>query len=884
MTLHEAIEQVLQTNGKPMSTSEIAEVINSQQLYVRKDNVPIHATQIAARVGNYPNLFTRDNGKIKLFLKDFEPISIQEVTKRLWSLFQILRPTLNYGDFHVVLFFLSLKRIGFNINQSFDPERTVDYINNFVMKTDSVFDTSYGEIFREYKVTIARIPNNRLVDFFHQIDQIDTDLYNKNFLQIFDVILYQIFHSQGRFSGEFIIPFELSRFMNELVSLPKNAKIYNPFAGVASFGIFTSSDNYYIGQEINHNTAIVGKLRLLATGNTLNKELLIGDSVEQWNPTNSKFDLIIAAPPFGAKMPIPIYGKYGPTKNFEGYLLDRGLEDLSQNGKLVVLVPESFLSSMGTNIDIRFSLVKDDLIESIISLPSGTLQNTGIKTSIIVINKSKENKGFVNFIDASRFVKSISPKEKKLDDIQLIESIENKTENDFTRIIGNEEIIANEVNLSVSRYFVAKFDGVTLADLGQIITGERIYEFPGTKGVLVRNRDLKNDKIDSFLDVDNIEEVELPRHINRIDESCVLFTTRDKNINPTYFDYKGKSIYLYKGIIALKVNESKIDVNYLISELNSDYVNDQIKSLTTGTVIPHVSQNDLLKIKIIVPKIEEQRAKVEGIRQAFLENKKKELAYQQELLGLKDESFREFASIKHTLRQYLNALTSNLAGTRTFVLNHQETGVTLDTIYSKNLSKTFGEHLLGLEGTIASMRRLLISVETSKQVLKELDLLQLVLEAQNRFKNPDIFQFEKPYFDTESFTLGDDSVLAPMVLMDEDDFYRVFSNIISNAMDHGFKDNSKKYSIRTSISFDEKERMCILEISNNGKAIAKDFTLKDLTTRGEKTTDSMGTGMGGADIKDILKNNNGILDLTNDESEEFAVTYIVKLPLFTINL
>ncbi len=83
MTLHEAIEQVLQTNGKPMSTSEIAEVINSQQLYVRKDNVPIHATQIAARVGNYPNLFTRDNGKVNLVKNDLATLLFQKTRNEL---------------------------------------------------------------------------------------------------------------------------------------------------------------------------------------------------------------------------------------------------------------------------------------------------------------------------------------------------------------------------------------------------------------------------------------------------------------------------------------------------------------------------------------------------------------------------------------------------------------------------------------------------------------------------------------------------------------------------------------------------------------------------------------------------------------------------------
>ena len=244
--------------------------------------------------------------------------------------------------------------------------------------------------------------------------------------------------------------------------------------------------------------------------------------------------------------------------------------------------------------------------------------------------------------------------------------------------------------------------------------------------------------------------------------------------------------------------------------------------------------------------------------------------------------------MKHTFRQYLNALKSNVAGTKLFVQNNHEKGITLDTIYSKNLNKSFGDHLLGLEGTINSMSKLLSSFETSNgdTLAKEHNLLELVEEAQNRFKNSELFQFEKVYFDIDSFAFeyDDNSFIAPIITIDEEDFYCIFSNIVSNAIDHGFNDASKKYSIRTAVTFDEREQMCILEVSNNGKAMPKDFTLKNLTTRGEKTTDSKGSGMGGADIKNILKKHDGKLEISNTETEEFTVTYIVSLPLFTVTL
>ncbi len=62
------------------------------------------------------------------------------------------------------------------------------------------------------------------------------------------------------------------------------------------------------------------------------------------------------------------------------------------------------------------------------------------------------------------------------------------------------------------------------------------------------------------------------------------------------------------------------------------------------------------------------------------------------------------------------------------------------------------------------------------------------------------------------------------------------------------------------------------------------FTLKHLTTRGERTTDSKGFGVGGADIKAIVEKYEGVFDIKNDASAEFPITYIIILPrvLFTL--
>lgn len=57
MKLHEAISEVIRRAGHPLTYTEIANAINAGKLYSRKDGAPVPASQISARVKNYPHLF-----------------------------------------------------------------------------------------------------------------------------------------------------------------------------------------------------------------------------------------------------------------------------------------------------------------------------------------------------------------------------------------------------------------------------------------------------------------------------------------------------------------------------------------------------------------------------------------------------------------------------------------------------------------------------------------------------------------------------------------------------------------------------------------------------------------------------------------------------------
>lgn len=58
LTLHKAIVEVLKEAKRPLTTSEIAGVINTNRLYTRADGLPVPSTQVSARISHYPSLFS----------------------------------------------------------------------------------------------------------------------------------------------------------------------------------------------------------------------------------------------------------------------------------------------------------------------------------------------------------------------------------------------------------------------------------------------------------------------------------------------------------------------------------------------------------------------------------------------------------------------------------------------------------------------------------------------------------------------------------------------------------------------------------------------------------------------------------------------------------
>lgn len=66
MKIEEAIVYVIASRNGGMTTDQIAEAINSQQLYLRKDGQPVTSKQVYAVICRFPAVFIKEGGRIML--------------------------------------------------------------------------------------------------------------------------------------------------------------------------------------------------------------------------------------------------------------------------------------------------------------------------------------------------------------------------------------------------------------------------------------------------------------------------------------------------------------------------------------------------------------------------------------------------------------------------------------------------------------------------------------------------------------------------------------------------------------------------------------------------------------------------------------------------
>lgn len=816
----------------------------------------------------------------ELKIEDIMPL--EEVKSKIWIILDVLRSeNISSNDYYVVLFLLSAFKDGLISGKisSEDQSLQKSLIEQLYSSNNVLFD-QYAPIIECFEPSIHRLSENGIRHIFDVFAAINKKVLTENFPNLFDSILYRISKSQGRSAGEFIQPVELTRFMCGLADLKKNDKVFNPFAGLASFGVYLEQGQYYFGQELNQKTWALGALRLIAYKRPGISEYVCDDSIFRWPKATEKFDLIISNPPFNIK-----FGKQDGSidhdfRTIEQLLIEKGLHSLNQNGKLIALLPQGFLFRGMQEQRLREHLVKEDIIETVISLPGGLLLNTGIPLIILVLNRSKKLGGKVKFVDATNFVVANGSKEKVLNDYRLNSFIHGDREDEnIVRLVDIKQIRDNDYNLSVGRYFQKKIEGVKLGDILELVRGQR-GNLP-KKGKLIRIRDLKDDKVDYTINVSKIEETVFSRpDIHLVSESCLLLAVRWKNLKPTLFEFEGEHIFRSQDILSFKVNESRVDKAYLINELHADYILEQVESYRLGaSVMAFIRKEDLMQIVIKLPSLEAQRAKVLGIYE--LTDKIKNLQQERNALahGKSIKQFNEFASLKHTLgrpRQNILDWSDNLLD----FLNKKKEGFDelnkdftdfydIDII---SVLKEIKRDVNFITDVLEKGENGLVLSEYEKQIISLSDINSIINELSNNGFN----------FKINKLLLKGERLKYRGVFANETLFKTLLDNIFTNANKYAF--DKKTLGNEVVIELTEVDDFLFLEIRNNGKAFPKNFDRDKFITKYSTADTINGTGLGGYDINRIaadLNNPNWILSLNEDPF--FPVKFKFQFPIKMIN-
>lgn len=696
----------------------------------------------------------------------------------------------------------------------------------------------------------------------------DYNIGKENFPLFFEILLKRHLETQGRNAGLTILPEEISKFICDITATSTEQVIYNPFAGLASFGMHSNENSVYVGEELNERIAALANCRLWVRNNKIYKAVYTGDSFDSKLEFQNNIDLFVASPPFGLRI-----------KQFEEKLITQSLESTSDTGKVLLLLPNNFfISERKNHKELRKKLINEDLVDKVISFPGGLLPNSVIPFTILLLDKSKEVPKHITFVKADAFVKT-NKRQKTLISSDLSAAIIEATSSDSIKRVSISDIKGTQLHPNI--YFTKEFKGELLGNILKSLYPKRINKKENITGKYFRyGSDQKSDS-NLFIDTTSIESVEIPKSSVKISETCIIITNKGSELKVALFEYAGVPIYvsqLSNCFIPNPEYDQEISLEYISYILLGDTVQEQLKLYNSMSSVFIINKNDIKKIRIEIPTFKKQLEKLKVLRDTHYNFQLNKREFDKIIAKTKEEALRNYQSLNHSLRQYLNNLKSNAAGTKSFLLKNEGKALDLDIIYSKNLNITFREHLEHMNASIESMNALLKSLDNEKSEIRreKKSLDQLVSTALKRFNNPDKFKFSDTFKDDASF-VTEKGYVHNFIEMSKEDFLNIFSNIINNAY-HGFTDPSKEYVVATSIMNDFEKRELILEISNNGDPMPEGFTYNKLITRGEKSSRSSGTGIGGSDIKQVLEKHNAYFEIISDPEDAFPVKYILHFP------
>ncbi|MDD7426607.1 MAG: class I SAM-dependent DNA methyltransferase [[Actinobacillus] rossii] len=318
---------------------------------------------------------------------------------------------------------------------------------------------------------------------------------------VYEYFLGQFALAEGKKGGQYFTPKSIVTLIIEMLE-PYKGRIYDPAMGSGGFFVQTErfirehqgnvSEVSIFGQEFNPTTWKLAAMNMAIRGIEFDFGKGNADTFSNPQHRDKKMDFVMANPPFNMKdwwneslVQDPRW-QYGipPEGNANFAWLQHMIYHLSPNGRMALLLANGSMSSNTNNEgEIRKNILKADLVEAMIALPSQLFTNTQIPACIWILNKNKARKGEVLFIDARQlgYMKDRVLRDFTADDIAKVadtyhnwqQSADYQNIPAFCYTASLDEIAQNDFVLTPGRYVGAaeqEDDGVPFAEKMQELT------------------------------------------------------------------------------------------------------------------------------------------------------------------------------------------------------------------------------------------------------------------------------------------------------------------------------------------------------------------------------------------------------------------------------
>lgn len=359
-------------------------------------------------------------------------------------------------------------------------------------------ETLYGIFGNANWTNKDKLPDRKLADLIEHFST--KTLSNANvapdvFGNAYEYLIKRFADQSNKKAGEYYTPRSVVGLLINILDPQEGESVYDPACGTGGMLIEVIEHvksaggspktlwGKLYGQEKVLGTSAIARMNLLLHGvedfKIVREDTLRNPAFYTGNRL-AQFDCVVANPPFSLKH----WGegewasdKWGrnqlggvPPKGYADWAwVQHMLTSANPNtGRVAVVLPQGALFRQGAEARIRGHVQKADKVEAVIGLAPNLFYGTGIAACVLLLCHAKpaDRKGKVLFINGEDLMKkgrsqnTLEPAHSK----ELFEAYRGFANIDGrARVVGLEEIAANDFNLNIPLY-------VTLADTSEKLT------------------------------------------------------------------------------------------------------------------------------------------------------------------------------------------------------------------------------------------------------------------------------------------------------------------------------------------------------------------------------------------------------------------------------